>query len=223
MDAKDERAQNLIGLSADAATQRASRELDLGEIENALADARLALKYRPEHEEARQLSLRIGERLFSEARVHYSKNEYPQLIKKVKEVIRIIPSDVAASDLLLRTNTELLTQADEFFISKKYYDALEKVRLALQVDPTNTRALRLFNQIVLYIETPEIRLRGITKFGSGLYAVVQLPGSNQTIYVKKGESVRNFKLVDIDPIAKTAKFIQIYTKSEFVIPLLKPE
>lgn len=223
MDGTDSRAQGLIDLAADAATQRATREFDMGEIEAALGDARLALKYRPEHQEAQQLSLRIGERLFREARVHYSKKEYAQLIRKLQEVIKINPSDVAASSLLMRTNNDLLGQADEFFINKRYFDALDRVSLALKIDPTNSRTLRLFNQISLYIETPEIKLRGITKFGNTPYAIIQLPGSSQTVYVKKGETVRNFKLIDIDETTKTARFLQIYTKAEFSIALSKPE
>jgi hypothetical protein len=79
------------------------------------------------------------------------------------------------------------------------------------------------NQISLYVETPDIKLRGITRFGKTPYAIVQLPNSNQPTYVKKGETVRNFKLLDIDPDSKTAKFLQIYTKAEFDISLSKPE
>jgi tetratricopeptide (TPR) repeat protein len=223
MDERDQRAQDLITLSADAAVQRATREFDVGEIEAALADVRLALKYRPEHEEGQQLSLRIGERLYREARAHYSKNEYTHLIRKAKEVIKINPSDSGASNLLMKTNHELLTQADEALYSKRYFEALDKVRLSLQIDPTNPRALRLLEQISLYVETPDIKLRGITKFGKRLYAVVQLPNSSQTTYVKEGETLRNFKLLRIDSEARTATFLQIYTKAEFTVVWSKHE
>ncbi|RJP21333.1 MAG: hypothetical protein C4520_09980 [Candidatus Abyssobacteria bacterium SURF_5] len=223
IDNKDSRAQNLLDIASDAAVQRANREFDTGEVEAALADVRLAMKYRPQHEGAQQLSLRIAERLYREAQAHYSKNEYAPLIKKAKEVIKINPSDIGASTLLLRTNNELLTQADELLYKKRFFEALEKVRLSLQIEPTNSRALRLLNQISLYVETPDIKLRGITRFGKTPYAIVQLPNSNQPTYVKKGETVRNFKLLDIDPDSKTAKFLQIYTKAEFDISLSKPE
>ena len=113
MDNGDERAQDLLILASDAAVQRASHEFDVGEIEAALTDIRLALKYFPEHKEAQELALRIGERLLREANIHYSKREYAQLIKKAKEVIRINPSDMGAANLLMKTNNELLTQADE--------------------------------------------------------------------------------------------------------------
>jgi hypothetical protein len=123
----------------------------------------------------------------------------------------------------MKTNHELLTQADEALYGKRYFEALDKVRLSLQIDPTNPRALRLLEQISLYVETPDIKLRGITKFGKTLYAVVQLPNSNQTTYVKEGETLRNFKLIDIDSEARTAKFLQIYTKAEFTVVWSKHE
>jgi len=223
LDAKDTRAQELIDLASDAAIQKASREFDTGEIEAALGDLRLALKYRPEHEEGRRLSVRIGQRLLAEANAHYSKKEYAQLIKKAKEVIKLNPSDMAATNLLVKTNNELLDRADQHLYNRRYFDALEKVQLSLKIDPSNSRAVRLLEQISLYVETPNLKLRGITKFGKTLYAVIQLPNSSQPIYMKKGETVRNFRLVDIDPETKIAKFLQVYTKAEFIIPWSKPD
>lgn len=230
MDERDQRAQDLIILASDAAVQRASREFDVGEIEAALTDIRLALKYRPEHQEAQELGLRIGERLFREASIHYSKREYAQLIKKAKEVIKIDPSDMGAANLLMKTNNELLTQADELLYNKKYFEALEKVQFSLQIDPTNTRTIGLLKKISHYVETPDIKLRGITKFGNTFYALVQLPDSSQVQHLKKGDIPRdsnsresNSKLIDIDPVGKTVKFMQIYTKMEFTVRLAKPE
>ncbi len=223
LDPDDPRAKNLIDDTAIAATQRASRKFDAGEIEAALADIRLALKHRPEHREAKELSLRIGERLLREAQIHYSKKEYSPLITKAQEVIRINPSDMRAANLLLRTNNDLLAQADDLFINKRYYDALEKVRLSLRIDPTNVRTHRLFNQIKLYIETPDLRLKGITKFGATPYAIVQLSETNETIYVKQGETVRNLKAVKIDSETKTVTFKQIYTGHVFSVELAKSE
>ncbi len=223
MDPEDERARSLIDLATDATTQRANREFDAGEIEAALADARLVLKHRPEHKDAQELLLRIGERLLAEAQVHFRKKEYSQLITKAKEVIKINPSDTRASNLLMRTNNELLARADELFISKRYYDALENVRLSLRIDPTNARARRLLNQISLYIETPTLKLRGINMLGHTLYAIIQLPQTNQPVYVKEGDTVKNFKVVDIDAEARTVKLLQIYTKHEFTIDMPKPE
>lgn len=223
MDPEDTRARNLIDLAADAATQRANRKFDAGEIEAALADARLALKHRPEHKDAQELLLRIGERLLTEAQVHYRKMEYSQLITKAREVIKINPSDMRASNLLIRTNNGLLARADELFISKRYYDALENVRLSLRIDPTNARARRLLNQISLYIETPALKLRGINMLGRTLYAIIQLPHTNQPVYVKEGDTVKNFRVVDIDAEARTVKLLQIYTRHEFTIDMPKPE
>ena len=223
LDSKDRRAQDLINLVTDAATQRADREFDLGEIETALSDVRLALKYQPEDKDAQDLYSRIGERLFREAQSHYNKQEYAQLITKAQEVIRINPSHMDASNLLMRTNNELLTRADELFINKRYFDALENVNLSLKIDPANSRALRLLAQISLYVETPNLRLRGITIFGKTPYAVIQTPTSNQPAYVKKGDTIRNFRVLDIDPAARTVKFFQIYTKVEFTVGMSKPE
>lgn len=223
MDSKDKRAQDLINLVSDAATQRADREFDLGDIEAALVDVRLALKYQPEDKDTRDLYARIGDRLFLEAQSHYNKQEYAQLIAKAQEVIRINPSHMDASNLLMRTNNELLTRADELFINKRYFDALTNVKLSLQIDPTNSRALRLLDQISLYIETPNLKLRGITIFGKTPYAIIQVPNSNQPTYVKKGDTIRNFRVLDIDPVARTVKFFQIYTKVEFTVSMFKSE
>jgi hypothetical protein len=130
---------------------------------------------------------------------------------------------MAAANLLVKTNSELLDQADQHLYNRQYFEALEKVQLSLKIDPSNSRTIRLLDQISLYVETPAIKLRGITKFGKTLYAVIQLPNSSQPIYMKQGETVRNFRLVDIDPGTRTAKFLQIYTKAEFVIPWSKPD
>ncbi|GAB4349319.1 MAG: hypothetical protein Kow0099_32320 [Candidatus Abyssubacteria bacterium] len=223
MDPKDQRAQGLIDLAAEAAYRRAAKEFDSGEIEAALSDVRLALKYRPEHTDAKALSLRIAGRLLREAQVHYSKKEYLQLITKAQEVIRINPSEPGAMNLLMRTNSELLSKASELLVSRKYYDAAENVQLALKIDPTNSTALRLLEQLTLYIETPDIKLRGITRLGKAHYAIIQLPDSNQPQYVKEGETFRNIKIVDVNPENKTVQLLQIYTKQTFTIELSKAD
>ncbi|RJP64717.1 MAG: hypothetical protein C4532_18935 [Candidatus Abyssobacteria bacterium SURF_17] len=222
MDPRDARAQSLIDLVADAAVQRATKQFDAGSLESSLEHVRLALKYRPEHEEANELNLRIGERLLREAQAHYRKKEYAQLITKGKEVLKINPSDIAALNLLMRANNELLTRADERFIGKRYHDALEDVRLSLKIEPTNLRARELLNQISFFIETPDVKLRGITRFGKVKYATIQV-AQGSPLYVKEGDLVRNFQVTTIDPEARTVKLVQVYTKEEITIELTKPE
>jgi hypothetical protein len=158
-----------------------------------------------------------------EAQVHYTKKEYLPLITKAQEVIRINPSEPGAMNLLMRTNSELLAKASELLVSRRYYEAAEKVQLALKIDPTNSTALRLLEQLTLYVETPDLKLRGITKLGKAHYAIIQLPNSNQPQYVKEGETFRNVKVVDVNPDAKTVELLQIYTKQKFTIALSKSE
>ncbi len=223
MDPKDERARKLIDLLAQAATVRASKEFDEGEIEAALADVRLALDHLPDHKAATDLSLRIASRLLSEAQGHYGKREYAQAITKAQEVIKINPSDVVALNLLKRTNDELLSRASESFINQRYYDALEDVRQSLRIDPSNTDARKLFNLISLHVEVPNVKLRGIIGRGATSYAILQVPQVGNAVYAKEGDVIKNLKVVDIDPEARTVKLLQIHTKGEFTIELPKPQ
>ncbi len=217
LDSKDPRAPTLIKLATDAATQRATREFDSGEIETALIDTRLALRFKPDHKAAKELQLNIAARLQHEAEIHHNKKEYFQLINKAQEVLKIDPSNMSALNLLMRTNSELLTLADELFIARDYLQALDKVRLSRRIDPGNARALRLLNRISVYIEAPQPKLRGIIKKGKTIHAQIQLPGSNRLIVVRKGDTVKNFKIVGIDPNAETVELVQIYTKQKLVI------
>lgn len=221
LDDKDERAGKLTNLTADACAQRAKREFDSGEIEAALADARLTLKYRPDHKAARDLELNIASRLLHESKVHFNKKEYSQLITKAQEVLRINSSDVTALNLLMRTNKELLDKAGDLFISQRYLEALEHVQLALKIDPKNPTADRLLNSISAYIETPKIELRGIVTRRGVAYARIQLRGRTRT--VKQGDRIENFKIVEIDPKTKAVELLQIYTKQKKIITQTKAE
>lgn len=223
LDPKDARAQKLIDLLADAATVRASREFDAGEIEAALTDVRLALRHRPDHKTATELSLRVAGQLLREAQAHHSKKEYPQAITKAQEVIKINPSDVVALSLLMRTNEDLLKRAGEFSLSRRYYDALEDVRQSLRIDPANLRARRLLNLISTYVEVPDVRLRGIIKSGGVAIALIQLPQARSPEYAREGDVIKNFKILDIDSEARTVKLLQIHTKHEFTVALPKPQ
>jgi hypothetical protein len=126
-------------------------------------------------------------------------------------------------NLLMQSNNELLASADKFFIAKRYLESLESVRLAMQIDPTNPRALRLLKRISLYVETPKIDLLGIVTLGKTPYARIQLPNSRQVVTVKEGDTVRNFKVLDIDPAEKRVKILQLHTRQEFVVDQAAPE
>ena len=237
IDDDDPRPQTLIDLTADAVTQKATREYESGEIEPALADVRLSLKYRPEHKGANELYMDIAARLLHEAKVHYHKKEYPQLINKAHEVQRIVndvlkadASNVADSNLMVQTsnllrqaNNELLTHAGELFISKDYFAALQTVRLSMRIDRKNPTAIRLMNQISNYIETPKVKLRGIIKSSGTTYAQIQLPDTRKVVLVKKGDTVRNFKVIDIDAVGKVVELRQIHTGKRFPISQAKIE
>jgi tetratricopeptide (TPR) repeat protein len=223
LDPKDARAQKLISLLADAVTVRASREFDAGEIGVALTDVRLALKHQPDHKGAAELSLRVAGQLLREAQTHYGKKEHPQAITKAQEVIKINPSDVVALNLLMRTNEDLLNRAGDFFLYRRYYDALEDVRQALRIDPANRKARGLYDKISIYVEVPDVRLRGIIKSGNATYALIQLPQARNPEYAKEGDEIRNFKILEIDPEARTVKLLQIHTRHEFTVALPNPK
>lgn len=223
IDPDDPRSEILVADIVDAVTQKATREFESGEIEAALADTRLALRYRSDHKDANELYMSIAARLLHEANVHHNKKEYSKLIAKAKEVLKIDRSNMAASNLLVQANEELLASADELFISQRHFDSLQMVRLSLQIDQNNPRALRLLNKISVYIETPKLKLRAIIKSGGVIYARIQIPESDKVVFVKEGDTVKNFKIIDIDAEEKKVRLMQIHTKHKFTIRQKSPQ
>lgn len=224
LDAKDPRAEELIDDTVDAVAQKAIQEFESGKIEVALADVRLGLKYRNDHAVANRLYMDIAERLFLEAREHHNKKEYPKLIGKAQEVLRIMPSHMAAHNLLVKANGELQDQAGELFISKRYFESLQMVRLSLRIDGKDTRSLRLLNEITTYVEIPRLELRGIMRRGKVFYARIRYVDSGRWLIksMKEGDTIKNFKVVDIDSAQKRVELQQIYSGQKFTIQQASP-
>ena len=235
IDENDPHALELIDRTADATTQKAEREFDSGEIEAALKEVRLALKYRPQHRAANELLMNIATRLLHEAKLHHNKKEYPQVITKTKEVQRIVndilrleasnisdsnllmETNIESSNLLSQTSNELLTRADELFFAKNYFDALQMVRLSMSINPRNPRALNMMKQISLYVEIPELKLKGIIKSRNRYFAQIQLPDNGKVLLKKEGDLIKNAKVIDIDADKREVRLLQIHTKKAFVI------
>ena len=220
LDKEDPQWRTLISDTVDALTQKATRELESGEIRTALEDVRLALKYAPNRKAANALYTDIADRLLFEANTHHERKEYSELIVKAQEVLRIDPTNMAAAILLGRTNEELLAEAAELFTLKRYGKSFIKVQLSLKIDPnpiTNPSAHRLFDKISQHVESPRLELRGIAMIRGKLLARIQLPGGGQPRPVREGEIVKNFKVIDIDPEQKSVLLEQIYTKERSTI------
>lgn len=220
LDGEDPQWRTLISDTVDALTQKATRELESGEIRTALEDVRLSLKYAPNRKAAIALYTDIADRLLFEAKTHHERKEYSELIVKAQEVLRIDPTNMAAAILLGRANEELLAEAAELFTSKRYTESFQKVQLSLKIDPnpiTNPSAHRLFDKISHYVESPRLELRGIVKIRGKLLARIQLPGGGQPRPVREGEIVKNFKVLDIDPEQKSVLLEQIYTRERITI------
>ncbi len=214
LDKEDPQWRTLISDTVDALTQKATRELESGEIRTALEDVRLALKYAPNRKAANALYTDIADRLLFEANTHHERKEYSELIVKAQEVLRIDPTNMAAAILLGRANEELLADAAELFTSNRYAESFPKVLLSLKIDPnpiTNPSAHRLFDKIIHHVESPRLELRGIVMIRGKLLALIQLPGGRQPRPVREGEIVKNFKVLDIDPEQKSVLLEQIYT------------
>ena len=230
LDPNDSQCQLLIDDTVDTVTQMASRKMESGEIEAALVDVRTALKYRPAHGTANELYKDIADRLMLEAQEHYSKGEYPKLIKKAQEVVRIgkDPSNMAAYNLLNKTSNELLDDAEESYAARRYFDALGNVQLSLKIDPskkTNSTAHGLLKRISDYIGEPKLELRGIIKKGATTYARIYLPDEGKVEIVKKGGIIKgtNIKVIDINPKLKQVHLAQIHTGRKSTLKRIRPE
>lgn len=216
-------AQRLLRLATDAATQRAIRDFDSGEIEAALANTRLALKYQPDHNTANKLHLDIAHRLLHEANEHLDKKDYGNTIARTREVLRINPADVDALNLMRRTNDELLANAGELFISQRYLEALEMVEMAKGIDPKNRRMLELLRGISRKIERPDLELVAVGKSRNKPFARIRLMESGSVKTVQEGKSLKNLKVLKIDTDAKEVTLLQPHTNSTFVIQQTEPE
>ena len=235
IDEDDPRAHDLMIRTADATTRKATREFDSGEIESALQDVRLALKYQPEHRAANELFLNIAARLLHEAKLHHNKKEFPQAITKTQEVQRIVndvlkldasgiadsrllmETNIESSNLLSQTNNELLNRADDLLYSQDYLAALQMVRLSMRIDKKNAHALRLMRKISLYIEEPELKLKGIIKSRDRNFARIQLPDNGKVLLKKEGDFIKNAKVIKIDANQRKVELMQIHTKKKFTI------
>ena len=216
-------AQKLLRLAADAAVQKATRDFDLGEIEAALINTRLALEYQPDHGAANKLHMDMASRLLHEAEVHFDKKDYKSAIARTREVLKINPADMDAINLLRRTNDELLAQAGELFISKGYFKALEMVEMAQEIDPRNRRMLELLKQISLRIERPELQLVAVGKRRNVPFARIRLLNNGSVKTVKEGTILKNFKVIKIDTDAKLVTLLQTHTRRTIVIRQPEPE
>jgi tetratricopeptide (TPR) repeat protein len=230
LDPNDSRHQVLIDDTAGALARRALLEMDSGDIESALKNVRLALKYMPNHHLANGLYADIGDRLLLEAQAHYNKAEYPTMITKAQEVVRIgkSPSNMSAYTLLGKTSNELLGEAEELYASKRYSESLEKVSLSLKIDSsmkTNATAHGLFERISTYVGFPEMELRGIIRRGRAIYAQIYLPKAGKVNIVKKGELVKgtSVRIIDIDTRMKKVTLKQINTGDVSTIQQSKPK
>lgn len=235
IDADDVRAHELLARAADAITQKATREFGSGEIESALQNIRLTLKHRPEHRAANELLVNIAARLLHEAKLHHNKKEYPQVITKAKEVQRIVDevlkrensgladvntlmqTNIESANLLSQTTNELLAGAAELFVSNNYFEALQMVRLAMQIDRNNPHAIDLMDKILLYVEIPKLKLKGIIRSRGRNFAQVQLPDTGKVILAKEGDTIKNTKVTRIDVNQRKVELLQIYTKELFTI------
>lgn len=219
-DPEDPRPQELISEIVDAVAQKAVREFDSGEIDASLKDVRTALKHRSNHKVANALYGDIADRLMLEAKAHHEKKEYEELIAKAKETVRIDPTNMAASILLRKANGELHDEASLLFVSKRYAEALAKVKLSLRIDPTrstNPDAHRILDEITNQIASPHLELRSIISHRGKLFARIQLSGARNPTAVEEGDTVSNFKVIDIDPGQKLVLLKHLYTGKRTII------
>lgn len=211
LDPDDPRSEKLVDDTVIAVTHKAGRKYQSGDIEASLKDVRFAIKYRKEYGPANDLYMEIADRLLLEAQAHAKKKEYEQLIMKSKEVLKINPGNMEAYNLLVETNNELLDRASEYFLSKQYTKALEKVLLASKIDGKNPRTRSLLEGIANKVAAPKLELHGIATMRGKNSAKIKVLGPKSPIWVKEGQIIENYQVVDIDPGVKQVRLRQIHT------------
>jgi hypothetical protein len=81
----------------------------------------------------------------------------------------------------------------------------------------------LFDKISEYVETPRLELRGMYKISGVLYARILLPDRGEQYTVKKGDTVKNFKVINIDSKQKQVHLVHIHTGQKTTIQHAKPD
>jgi tetratricopeptide (TPR) repeat protein len=216
LDPDDSRSQELVDDTTIAVTHKAGREFESGEIEEALKSVRFALEHKPDYGPAKELILEISDRLLVEALAHSKKKEYSQLIIKSKEVLDIDSSNMTAFNLLMETNNELLDSADEYYLLRQYTKALEKVMLAMAIDPTNSRSKASLESIVDKVAAPKLEFYSTATIHGKVHARIKVPGEKPK-YLRKGQSIKNYKVTEINLKKKEVRLRQINTGEEITL------
>lgn len=217
LDPDDPRSAKLVDDTVIAVTHKAGRKYESGDIEASLKDVRFALKYGKEYGPANDLYLEIADRLLLEAQAHAKKKEYEQLIMKSKEVLKINPGNMEAYNLLMETNNELLDSASKYFLLKQYTKALGEVLLASKIDERNPRTISLLESIADKVAAPKLELHGIATMRGENRAKIKVLGPKNPIWVKDGQIIENYQVVDIDPGEKRVRLRQIYTGEKITL------